>query len=1024
MSVLDRFRGQPEWQHEDPSVRASAVDDLEDDAQELLTSIATEDADPEVRSAAVVRLSDPAALGRIIQTDQVADVRADAAAILRGMAVDDTNPERARVALAGLSEARDFGEVARVAGLESISVSALERLDSQKAISAVARRAGHAVTRRMALSRLDDRDELLAVAVKSDHKDVALAAFERLAAGGAENRDLLETMAVRARSKPVARRAKTALTALDGQPTPPSPEELHQRRERLCESVEALVSIDDVELLSDELAEAEREWSSFDGAELVAPALAGGSAGAGQERQTELAAAVTERWAGAVKRVREQLDRLDLARSEDDRRRRTRSEVLAARAALCERLAAVVADESCDATVRTAEVAKARAEWRVLPAVPDVERGKVGGEAPGPGSGPSMAQRFEELVGHVEAQVQRQGSATERIARLAELASALETISQTDELDDLKKRWPGTHAEWTELFRASSLDEVGDLGPRVEAAEARRVKRLAEAGEERKRRERANLAKQRRRCDELEQALVDETLELNDAERWLRLARSLPGNLGRLPSREDRDGLTKRLREAQTVLAGRVRELRGLAEWKQWANSGVQAKLCQRLEALAAVDDEVLVAQEFRQVMAAWRQASDVPRGEGKELWQRFKTAHDAVRPRTEAYLAKQDALREENFARKVALCEEAERLAESTDWIKTAQRITELQAQWKQVGAANRKQEHAAWNRFRSACGRFFHRRRDDLAERKQIWAKNAKLKVALCEKAEALKGESDLGTAKERVKQLQVEWKTVGPVRRTRSDALWRRFRAACDGVYSRAQEVSDAEFADKITARASVCERLEALLPKTTVTSETPDHGDAGTELPNNIAETVSAARAEWRRLPPVPRQQERSLTARFQTALSAVVEQYPAAFTGSDLDPERNRVALERLCERVEGLLEVASSSTASGDSPAEILAAQLRDALASNTMGARVDTEAKRREDTDEVKRAQIQRRALGVVPGETGRQLSDRFRAACDRFFQQHPPVASDRPPAPRGERAPRRRRSGRRHESGSRERA
>ena len=66
------------------------------------------------------------------------------------------------------------------------------------------------------------------------------------------------------------------------------------------------------------------------------------------------------------------------------------------------------------------------------------------------------------------------------------------------------------------------------------------------------------------------------------------------------------------------------------------------------------------------------------------------------------------------------------------------------------------------------------------------------------------------------------------------------------------------------------------------------------------------------------------------------------------------------------------------------------------------MGAREDPEVKRRADADAVKRAQTACRALGVVPGEAGRQLSNRFRVACDRFFQQHPPSRSDRAPRSR----------------------
>ena len=410
--------------------------------------------------------------------------------------------------------------------------------------------------------------------------------------------------------------------------------------------------------------------------------------------------------------------------------------------------------------------------------------------------------------------------------------------------------------------------------------------------------------------------------------------------------------------------------------------------------------------------MAAWRQASDVPRGEGEALWERFKAAHDAIRPRAEAHLATQEAAREEHLAQKVAFCEEAERLAESTDWVRTAQRLTELQAQWKQVGPATRRQEREVWTRFRAACGRFFKRRREDLAERKQVWAANAKLKEALCERAEALAEESDLKAAREAVTQLQAEWKAVGAVRRARSEALWQRFRQACDLVYTRSQEAGNAEFAERIQARAEVCERLEALVPETDDPEAAP---------PDGLAATVAAARAAWRQLPPVPRPQERDLTTRFQAGLTRVVTRFPAAFSGSDLDPQRNRIALERLCERVEGLIESASSESAVGQSPAETLAARLREALANNTMGARVDLEAKRRADMEVVKRAQVERRTLGLVPGEVGRQLSDRFRAACDLFYSQSPPPPAVPLPQSRGGGAARGERQGPRHESGSR---
>lgn len=1184
MSLLDRLRGQPDWRHEDPSVRASAVDELEDDAQDLFEAIASEDADPTVRLAAVIRLSDPSAIGRIARSDADPQVRDEAAAMLRATAVGAAEPDAGESALAGLSDARDLGEVARAARVESVSRSALERLDEQKAIGAVARRSVHRAVREAALARLDARDELAAAAVKTDHREIALAAFDRLAPFGSTDRDLLRTIAVRARTKPVSRRAKTALAELDDRPVPLTADERRSRRQALCDQVELLTGVEQPDAVRTGLDRAERDWRALvadaptngdapgnDGApasgvvpEAPADALPTGvapeapvatpasdaprnaeasitavppdsdapgtadaptadpppdgdapgtadtpTAGVAPEpavaptddappaADAPVAApvagdasdeALDERWRAAVGAATDHLARLDEARSAADRRSQARRDALASRTALCDRLVALAADEGRDADALAAEIGTVRAEWTTLPELPPgdadpaadapaatdpaaaddpaTDGGATNGGATDGDAAP-IERRFAELLAAAEQRADRRRT---DVARLTALVERLEALSASSDPDALTKAWSEPHREWKAAAQASTPAEAAGLVPRAEAAERKRNERLTAAREARQRREQANLAKQQARCDEIERVLADEKTELKDAEHCLRLARSLLGDLGRLPTRKDRETLVNRLRAAQTGLTGRVRELRGLAEWKQWANVGVQASLCQRLEALAERDekDDEAFAREFRQIMGAWRQAADVvARDEGNEVWRRFKAAHDAVHPRFEAYQSAQDAVRGDNLAKKTALCEEAERLAESTEWVKTAQRITELQAEWKQIGSAARKDEREAWNRFRAACGRFFRRRREDLSERKQVWAENARLKEALCGKAEALAGEDDLETAKAAVRQLQTEWKTVGPVRRSRSEALWNRFRAACDQVYERAREAVDAPYADLIRARAEVCERLEALAagsaapagdapqadsagsagnapqtdsaaaagdappptdsagpageppptdsappaagspaPAGDVPPPTDSSAPAG-EPPQDLAETVEAARREWRAMEAIPRPQERSLTARFDTALNRLVDRFPGAFADTDLDPLRKLPTLERLCERVEALTreERAGAAPAAAQSPSELLASRLREALASNTMGGRVDADAKRREDAETVRRLQADRRALGNVPGETARQLSERFRAACARFFELNPPP----PSAPSGSGRPRR---------------
>src|SRR5204862_8317930 len=108
---------------------------------------------------------------------------------------------------------------------------------------------------------------------------------------------------------------------------------------------------------------------------------------------------------------------------------------------------------------------------------------------------------------------------------------------------------------------------------------------------------------------------------------------------------------------------------------------------------------------------------ADVPPAQADALWRRFKTAHDEVWARCEAYFAAQAQERADNLAKKLALCEKAEALADSTQWIQTADEIKKLQAEWKTIGPVSRGQEKAIWERFRVPCDRFFSRRHADLA-------------------------------------------------------------------------------------------------------------------------------------------------------------------------------------------------------------------------------------------------------------------------------------------------------------------
>ncbi len=448
----------------------------------------------------------------------------------------------------------------------------------------------------------------------------------------------------------------------------------------------------------------------------------------------------------------------------------------------------------------------------------------------------------------------------------------------------------------------------------------------------------------------------------------------------RLPSKQDAADVVARLKAAQAALTPKLQELRDADDWQRWANAGVQEQLCATMEALQLVEDPEQVARRIRELQERWRKVADVPRAQADALWRRFRVAHDIVWPRCEAHFAAEAAVRAEHFAKKTALCEKAEALADSTNWVQTAEAIKGLQAEWKTIGAVPRGREKAIWERFQIACGRFFTRRHEDLAQRKAVWAENLARKVALCEKAEALVQSTDWEQTAGAIKRLQVEWKTIGPVKKTRSEAIWQRFRVACDRFFARYAQRHDLAREERVAAREAICAELAGFA------QESPERQEA----PADLLMKVRALRAQWQQeiaARGVDPERARPLNERFAAAYASVQARWPQLFAGTDLDPEANRTRMESLVGRVEALAKsVAGPAADTADSslsPATRLASMLKEALASNTIGGNVADDSRWHAVEEEVRQAQASWSRIGLVAEEVRGPLSDRFYRAC-----------------------------------------
>ena len=962
MRLLEKLRSQPGWQHDDPTVRIEAVRGLpdDDDTDHVLSEVVRADVDARVRRVAVERITDLNTLISLVQdTDIDIQTRSCAAGGVREALIRMNTEDEWCAALEVLTDERDLGVIAKMAQTESIGLAALERIENNKTRGAVARKAKHLVVALEAIRRLEDLAELIAVVIKADDKAIALAAYEKLTTDANVDAAMYDEIARSAKEKVIARRAREASQVdTSGSLVEKEPSVAEQARV-LCEEINQLsVSLSSLDEGREQFNLLIERWSMLEGS---------------------IDEIFVQRFSSSRRVVEDHLLALDSDLAETTRIAAWRSTLESARLKLCIRVEGLAGGDSLE------ELQAVLKAWASLEAPDHTDRELQVSLA-------GLSERFRVAVEVFEERHRSFLLTSERFEELEEILIAMEQVVSTGKLKNLDKEWSGLADRWQAVI--ASLESLDPENETFSALLARR-KNLDESCSgirEKARRSQAEKAgKKLNRVQgfikSLDEAIKNEGLLLVDAERYLRQARQLIQSFPNLQTRRDRESLEKKLRENTTLLLGRVRELRDFSDWQRWANVGIQEELCGRMENLAAPAksntplDDATVARTFRELMNQWRAAADVPRDKGQALWQRFKKAHDLVYPRCSAFFIAQKAERKKNREQRLALVEEVEKLRESTDWIKTAARLTVLQAEWKKIGPAERKAQKALWVRFSSACNEFFERRKADLGARKRQWAENLKLKDALCVQAEKLRTRDDLAASVEETKRLQVEWKKIGPVRRTKSDAIWERFRAACGGVFERVKEGEREAAAEKISAREALCAELESLL-----SIEEAEQG--------SVADRVRELQGRWRQGGDVPSDARRQLSTRFGQSIARLVEAFPAQFHGTDLDPARKLKQLLKLCERAETLVPTEVLDEA-GASPAEILAKKWRDQLAANTMGERVDEKTRRRGAVEEIKRLQSERRRLGSLTGSEASALQARFQKACDRAYQKNQVNAS-----------------------------
>ncbi|MCU0441563.1 MAG: DUF349 domain-containing protein [Bacteroidia bacterium] len=253
-------------------------------------------------------------------------------------------------------------------------------------------------------------------------------------------------------------------------------------------------------------------------------------------------------------------------------------------------------------------------------------------------------------------------------------------------------------------------------------------------------------------------------------------------------------------------------------------NLDQKIELTKKVSELALEPSTKKVIILIKKYQEEWKNIGPVPKESNDDIWNRFKLECDRIYEMIKAVMAENERKREENLTAKKALLAKALELSnlQTTrikDWLEATQNANQLMDQWKQIGMVPLKHKESIWEEFRSARNRFYNNKNDFFKKLHAERNHNLKVKTELCEKAEQIAAQPlDWNKQTDELKKMQDAWKQIGPVHEKVSDAIWKRFRTACDSFFEKkAQHFSSQveEQKQNLEVKNRLLTELEALM-----------------------------------------------------------------------------------------------------------------------------------------------------------------------------------------------------------------
>ena len=508
-----------------------------------------------------------------------------------------------------------------------------------------------------------------------------------------------------------------------------------------------------------------------------------------------------------------------------------------------------------------------------------------------------VAASSEELSEEVATERSHEPATKESILAALKLLSEKEPAEITnEEVSRLKQQFYAIRNEEQRNEREAFV-EAGNqpeaFQPTTDETEEA-FKAILATVKEKKAEQRAAIEAEQQKNYERKKEIIDKIIEMgsdvDNANRFFQQVRDLQNEfkeIGEVPAPVAAD-LWKSYQDAVEKFYDQLKINKELRDYDFKKNLSEKELLVAEADKLRAEEDVITAFRRLQELHEQWRSIGPVPKEVREEIWGRFKDISSEINKRYQTFFEERKARERENELAKEALCEriesyEFDKLSTYAAWDEMTKLIIAAQEDWKKIGYASRKSNNALFARFRETCDKFFAAKAEFFRGMKDTLSRNLEKKIALCERAEALKDSTEWRKTADELAALQKEWKTIGAVAKKHSDQVWRRFLAACDYFFEQKKKNNSGT---RRTERANLEQKNEIIDKLKALDLET-----LGRE---NAIKAVKDLQAEWQSVGHVPFSEKDNIYEAYRAVVNELYQKLDISQRGSRMASFENTI----------------------------------------------------------------------------------------------------------------------------------